>query len=131
VALDEDPATARAELEQAIARVCRDDPWLSDHPASVEWPGGQFASGRLEPGNPLRDNVSRAWVDAGGSRPRERGAPYGSDLRLYAGRGIPTLHLGPGDVRLAHSSQESVPIAQTVLAARALILTVLRSCGVA
>lgn len=131
VALDEDPAAARADLEQAIAEACADDPWLRDHPATVEWPGGQFASGRLEAGNPLRDMLATAWMDAGGSKPRERGAPYGSDLRLYADRGIPTAHLGPGDVRLAHSSRESVPISETVLAARALILTVLRTCGVA
>jgi acetylornithine deacetylase len=131
IALGEDPAAARAELEQAIADACAEDPWLREHPATVDWPGGQFASGRLDGADPLRDTVSRAWVNAGGALPRERGAPYGSDLRLYAGHGIPTLHLGPGDVRLAHSSQESVPISETILAARALILAVLRTCGVA
>lgn len=131
VALDEDPAEARAELERAIADACAADPWLCDHPATVQWPGGQFASGRLFAGEVLRHNVSAAWSDAGGSPLRERGAPYGSDLRLYAAAGIPTLHLGPGDVRLAHSSQESVPISETILATRALILTVLRTCGVA
>jgi acetylornithine deacetylase len=131
VALGEDPAAARAELERAITQACAADPWLREHPAVVDWPGGQFASGRLDPDDPLRDTMSRAWIDAGGTPPRERGAPYGSDLRLYAARGIPTLHLGPGDVRLAHSSQESVPISETILSARALILAVLRTCGVA
>ena len=131
LALGEDPAPARAQLEEAIAAACAADPWLHDHPATVEWPGGQFASGRLDPGNPLRDSVSAAWVDAGGAALRERGAPYGSDLRLYAAHGIPTLHLGPGDVRLAHSSRESVSIPEAILSARALILTALRTCGVA
>lgn len=135
VAIGEDPAAARAELERAIADACAADPWLRAHPAVVDWPGGQFASGQLGTGrfctaDSLRHSVCAAWVDAGGAPLRERGAPYGSDLRLYAGAGIPTLHVGPGDVRLAHSSHESVPISETILSARALILAVLRTCGV-
>ena len=39
------------------------------------------------------------------------GAPYGSDLRLYANAGIPTLQLGPGDLATAHSADEYVPLA--------------------
>ncbi len=131
VALDEDPAQARQELEDAVARVCLADPWLADHPATVTWWGGQFASGRLTVGHPLRGLVTDALVDAGGAAPRERGAPYGSDLRLYAGAGIPTLHFGPGDVRLAHSSTEQVSIAESVQTTRALVLAAIRHCGIA
>jgi acetylornithine deacetylase len=57
--------------------------------------------------------------------------PAGTDLRLYAAAGIPTLHLGPGDLRLAHAPRENVPIADVVHVARSLALTALRSCGVA
>ena len=60
----------------------------------------------------------------------EAAAPYGSDLRLYAGvGGIPTLHYGPGDVRLAHAPRESVPIAEVVQVARALALVAARRLG--
>jgi acetylornithine deacetylase len=38
------------------------------------------------------------------------GAPYGSDLRLFAAVGISMLHVGPGDVRLAHAPDEWVPV---------------------
>lgn len=129
VALDEDPADARRELEQSVAEACTADPWLREHPATVLWPGGQFASGRLAPGHPLRDLVAQSDSDANGTHPAERGAPYGSDLRLYAAAGIPTLHFGPGDVTLAHSAGERVSIAETVAVTRTLVLTVLRSCG--
>ncbi|NUT50694.1 MAG: M20/M25/M40 family metallo-hydrolase, partial [Saccharothrix sp.] len=88
VRLDEDPASARADLEQCVAEACAADPWLRAHPATVTWPGGQFASGRLAAGHPLADLVAVAHADVtGGPRPAERGAPYGSDLRLYAGAG--------------------------------------------
>ncbi|MCF3132525.1 ArgE/DapE family deacylase [Streptomyces olivochromogenes] len=131
VRLGEEPDAARAELERAVAEACAADPWLRDHPATVSWPGGQFASGRLPDGHPLRDVVRDACADANGwaARPRERGAPYGSDLRLYAGAGIPTLQFGPGDVRVAHSAQERVSVAEVVAVARALVLTVLRTVG--
>ncbi|MEV0183919.1 ArgE/DapE family deacylase [Streptomyces sp. NPDC050625] len=131
VRLDEDPAHARAELERCVAEACAADPWLRDHPATVTWPGGRFASGRLSQGHPLRDTVRDACTDANGwaSRPRERGAPYGSDLRLYAGAGIPTLQFGPEDVRVAHSAEERVSLSEVVGVARALVLTVLRTVG--
>jgi acetylornithine deacetylase len=131
VRLGEDPAAARAELEECVARACAADPWLSAHPAVVTWPGGQFACGRLPAGHPLRDAVATAHADAtGGPGPRERGAPYGSDLRLYAAEGIPTLQYGPGDVRLAHSAREGVSLADVTNVARALALTILRTVGI-
>jgi acetylornithine deacetylase len=73
--------------------------------------------------------VSGAHADVtAGPAPRERGAPYGSDLRLYAAAGVPTLQYGPGDVRLAHGPHESVPVAEVVAAAETLTLTLLRAC---
>jgi acetylornithine deacetylase len=130
VRLDEDPARARAELEACVAEACAGDPWLRDHPAAVSWPGGQFASGRLPAGHPLAAVVGDAHADVTGDpRPAERGAPYGSDLRLYAGAGIPTLQYGPGDVRLAHGPQEQVPVSEVVTVTRALVLATLRTVG--
>jgi acetylornithine deacetylase len=128
VRLDEDPAEARRALEEAVAAACATDAWLREHPATVSWPGGQFASGRLPAGDPLRDLVGHAHAAANRSAPpRERGAPYGSDLRLYSAAGIPTLQYGPGDVRLAHSPREMVPFSEVVAVARTLIVATLRA----
>ncbi|WP_307825135.1 ArgE/DapE family deacylase [Streptomyces sp. M2CJ-2] len=130
VLLDEDPAEARAALERCVAEACAADPWLRDHPATVTWPGGQFASGRLPEGHPLPDVVGAAHTDATGAPPpRLRGATYGSDLRHYTGAGIPTLQFGPGDIEVAHSPRERVSLRETVAVARTLALTVLRTVG--
>ncbi|MET9152278.1 ArgE/DapE family deacylase [Streptomyces griseoflavus] len=131
VRLGEDPAEARAALERCVAVACAADPWLRDHPATVSWPGGQFASGRLPEGHALADTVRAAHADAAddGSRPRLRGATYGSDLRHYADAGIPTLQYGPGDIAVAHSAREHVSLRETARVARALVLTVLRTVG--
>ncbi|MEP9363203.1 ArgE/DapE family deacylase [Nocardioides sp. CN2-186] len=131
VALGEDPAAARAELEEAVADAADADPWLRDHRPTVAWTGGQFASGEyVEADRALHDLVATAHADVTtGPRPRERGAPYGSDLRLYAGAGVPTLHYGPGDVRLAHGPEESVPIDELVAVTESLVLALVRACS--
>lgn len=130
VRLGEDPASAREEFERCVADACAADPWLRAHPVSVTWPGGQFASGRLPAGHPLPDVIRSAHADVvGGPAPRERGAPYGSDLRLYGGAGIPTVQYGPGDIRVAHSPREQVSVREVVAVARTLALTVLRTVG--
>ncbi len=131
VRLDEDPAGARAAFEAAVAAACERDPWLRDHPVRVTWWGGQFASGRLPDGHPLLPMMQDAWADATGrARPAPRGVPYGSDLRLYAAAGVPTLHLGPGDVRRAHTGGEYVPLDEVEEVAGALALAAMRFCGV-
>jgi acetylornithine deacetylase len=130
VRLGEDPADARAAFERCVAEACAADPWLRNHPATVTWPGGRFAGGRLPAGHPLTDVLRTAHADTtGGPALRERGAPYGSDLRLYAAEGIPTLQYGPGDVRVAHSPREQVSLREVVQVTRALVVAVLRVVG--
>ena len=130
VALDETPAQARAALEAAVAAACSADPWLRGHPATVEWWGGQFASGRSDDPDLLERIVRAHHLAAPGSRPPETyGAPYGSDLRLLAPH-LPTVQFGPGDTRDAHAPDEAVPAAQLHEATRTIALLYLAHCGV-
>jgi acetylornithine deacetylase len=129
VQLGENPDAAKTALERAVAEIARTDPWLADNPPIVTWPGGQFASGRLDSGHPLIDQVSASITDLGESRPVRAAAPYGSDLRLYSGLGgIPTLHYGPGDVRFAHAPREQVALDELIRVTRSLLLLTLRQC---
>lgn len=132
VILDEDPDDARTAMAEAVATACAGDPWLRDHPATVEWVGGQFSSGRLPSAHPLLGELQGAAVAATGrSTPVPSAGPWGSDLRLYVGiGGIPTLHYGPGDVKHAHAPREQVAIADVVAIARTLALLAMRRCGV-
>ena len=131
VRLDESPQHARAALEYAVASVSAADPWLRDHPPTLTWSGGQFASGRLDERDPLIEQMRSAISDAEtGRQAPTAAAPYGSDLRLYLGiGGIPSLHYGPGDVRFAHAPREQVPLKEVHAAAAALALLVARRCG--
>jgi acetylornithine deacetylase len=130
VRLGEPVEEARAVLEERVAKLCAADAWLAEHPVRLAWTGGAFASGELPPGHPLLPAVRSAVADAGGpDAAPERAVPAGTDLRLYAAAGIPTLHYGPGDLHLAHGPQERVPVAELTTTARALALLALRSCG--
>ena len=126
VRLGEDPELARRELQDAIATACAADPWLARHPATVEWYGGQFASGRLPAGHPLLSGVAAAHAALTGTAPAVCGAPYGSDLRLLTAAGIPTVQYGPGEVRHAHAVDEQVLVGDLVRVTEVLILTIMR-----
>jgi acetylornithine deacetylase len=126
VRLDEDPAQARAALEARLAAACADHPFLRAHPVEVTWPGGQFAPGRTAGGAHLRRAVTSAQADLTGTEPRERGVPYGSDLRLYAAEGVPTLHYGPGDVVHAHGYDEHVDLTELTAVTRVLAVATVR-----
>lgn len=130
VQLGEDPAAARASFESRVEAICASDPWLRDNPATVTWPGGQFASGRLRDDHPFIDEVEAAIIDlSGGPNPLRSAAPYGSDLRLYSDiGGIPSLHFGPGDVRFAHAPREQVNLKELVSVTQALLVLAIRRC---
>ena len=131
VAVDEPVGAARAAFEAAVAEACAGDPWLRNHPVTVEWWGGQFAPGRLPAGSDLLHRVRRVHRQVTGRPVRAVwGATYGSDLRLLTAAGVPTLHYGPGDARLAHGPDERVPVDEVLTAARTLAALALDHCGV-
>jgi acetylornithine deacetylase len=129
VALGESVDDARAEFVNAIADVCSQDAWLKDHPVEVEWWGGQFAPGLTPSDSEIVQAVRRAHQQVSTHEQQLWGSPYGSDLRLLTGiGGIPTVHYGPGDARLAHAPNECVNIEEVLTATRALALVALEHC---
>ena len=132
IAVGEDVEVARRVFEAAVARAAAADPWLAAHPPEVEWWGGRF-----DPAVTALDDPVVAAVAAAASAVLDAPAPvegvtYGSDMRLLANvGGIPTVLFGPGDVRVAHMPDEHVAVADLEAAARTLVLTALRFCGVA
>ena len=130
VLLDEELSAARSAFEQTVANACKQDPWLNDHPVTVTWQGGIFASGRIDLAHPLVQEITDAIRTVENRNVSLGAAPHGSDLRLYAGiGGIPTLHYGPGDVRLAHGPREQVDIIELIRTTRSLALLAARRCG--
>lgn len=121
-------ADARTDFESAVAEAVDPQGWLRTHPVRVSWPGGVFAPGVSPAGHPLLGDVRAVAAAVGFARPQVRGAPYGSDLRLYTGRGIPTLQFGPGDLGDAHAAEESVNLADVLRCAQAYAVLAHRAC---
>jgi acetylornithine deacetylase len=131
-AVGEPIAEVRRQLEEAVAGAAAADTWLAAHPPRVEWIGGVWESAETPADHPLVRLLGRG-VEAATGRPAAlRGAPYGSDLRLFTNDfKIPGVLFGPGDIRQAHFTDEHVPIAEVEAAALALAVTVAEFCGVA
>lgn len=119
--------SAMGEFELAVAAAGDRDPWLCEHPVRISWPGGRFGAGRLPEGHPLLDDVRAAVAEVRGVTPEVVGAPYGSDLRLYAAAGVPTLQYGPGRVEHAHAVDEQVEMADVLACARVYALLAVRA----
>lgn len=114
-------ADAADELRAVIASACAADPWLRDHPATLEIPGGRFSSAEVSSEHPLPVGLAAAAELVLGRRPPFVGVPYGSDMRLLVHEGAtPTVMFGPGDVRVAHAADEHVDLAEVVACARVL-----------
>jgi acetylornithine deacetylase len=127
VAMGEDSAAVRRQFEQTMQNLAETDPWLRDHPLEIAWSGGQFDSGEIPMDHPLVKLCQQCMLDLTGLEPEIKGAPYGSDLRLFVNLGgIPALLFGPGDVNVAHTPDEHVRVQEVILAARAYILAAIR-----
>ncbi|MFN2315349.1 MAG: ArgE/DapE family deacylase [Gemmatimonadales bacterium] len=132
VGIGEDLDAARAELEDAVETAAAEDDWLVDHPPVVEWWGARFEPAAIAADHPLVTMLSSALESVTREVPVIRGMPYGADMHLLVNQGkVPTVLFGPGDVRVAHAPDEFVPIAELEVATRALVVAILRYCGVA
>ncbi len=130
IGVGEDPAVARAELEQTVAAAAAQDPWLRDHPPTLEWWGGRFDPASTPMDSPVVQTLAACDQAVRGTPATFEGMTYGADMRLLVNvGGIPTVLYGPGDVRDAHRPNESVAIADLQTATRVLALTALRFCG--
>jgi acetylornithine deacetylase len=123
---------AEADLRACIAAACRADDWLREHPASLEITGGRFSSARVRSDHPLPVALADAAESVLGRRPSAIGAPYGADMRLLVNEGgTPTVMFGPGNVVVAHSADEFVPLDQVADCARVLAAWIVRELGAA
>jgi acetylornithine deacetylase len=127
VRLGQTPAEAAADLRRAIDAANAADPFLREHPATLEIVGGQFGSGRVPSDHPLPVGLAETVAAVTGGEPALLGEPYGADMRLFINDGAtPCVIFGPGDVKVAHSADEHVPLAEVEACARVLAAWVVR-----
>ena len=127
VRLGQTAASAEAELRAVITAACAADEFLRDHPATIEITGGRFGSARIPSDHPLPAGLGDVVEGVTGRRPSLIGEPYGADMQMFVNvGGTPCVIFGPGDVRVAHSADEHVPLAEVETCARVLAAWVRR-----
>ena len=121
VKLGQTPDDAAADLRRAIDAANAADPFLRDHPATVEIVGARFGSARVPADHLLPVGLAAVTEAVTGRRPALLGEPYGADMRLFVNVGnTPCVIFGPGDVKVAHSADEHVRLDQVETCARVL-----------
>jgi acetylornithine deacetylase len=101
---------ARRGLDELAAR----------HGIELSWTGGQFAPADTDAQHPFIRAVAAAAAEELGAEPPLTGATYGSDMRLWAERGIPCAMLGTSGIERAHGVDERVAEDEVVRVARIL-----------
>lgn len=120
------------QAEERIAAVAAVDPWMKDHPPTVEWFGGQFASAEISPDAPIVRAVRAAHETVTGSEPEIIAYSAGTDMRLFTEIGhIPTCVYGAGNVSLAHQPEEYIRIPDLLTSIEVLTRLIIDWCEVA
>jgi acetylornithine deacetylase len=115
------------DLQRCIDDANESDPFLRDHPATVELTGGKFSSSRIPANHPLPVGLAAVAKAVLGHEPPMTGEPYGADMRLLVNEGsTPTVIFGPGDKRVAHSADEWVSVDDVAACARTLAAWLVR-----
>jgi acetylornithine deacetylase len=114
----EDCDTARHEFETVVRSTAEGDDWLTEHPVTVEWFEGQFEPGETASDAAILKELEACHHGLLGSQPKTHGVSYGSDLRLFTRYAeMPAVLYGPGDVAVAHTANEWLPLDELVHAA--------------
>jgi acetylornithine deacetylase len=118
------------EFVDWISRAAAADPWLAAHPPRIDWLVGGVPPAEVPADHPIVETALSAARSVG-----RRSVLAGLDnwhdgATLTVEAGIAAIGLGPGDIHLAHTTSESVPVADLVACAQAIALTAIRFCGV-
>jgi len=130
LAPDEGIGEAREVFQEALDRVGKADSWFKDHPPELAWWGGTFMPARISVEDPIIAEIQGALRTLGAGEVGLKGVTFGSDMRLLVQEAsTPSVLFGPGDIRMAHASDEFVSINELETTAKTLALTALRFCG--
>lgn len=126
----EDLETFRQEFVAAVERAADADEWLRRERPRVEWFSGQFAPAEVAHDSPLVQAIVGAHAAVTREAARLDAATYGADMRHFLIFGAtPCVMYGAGDVRLAHFTDESVPLEDVVTATKTVAVAIAQWCG--
>ena len=130
---DDTCASTKDEITRRLELAAQLDPWLREHPPTIEWKL-EWEPYRLAPDHAVLPALAQAHERAAeGTKLAgpavQRGFGGVCDVTWYDRAGIPSVIYGPGDLRLAHASNEWVDVDEVVTSCKAFALLALDWCG--
>ena len=116
------------EFSDWILQATAADPWLAAHPPQIEWLVGGVPPAEVPLDDPIVSTALGAARAVG--RASELGGleNWHDGATLIVEAGIPSICLGPGDINVAHTVDEFVPVVDLVACAQAIAVTAMRYC---
>lgn len=119
----------RQRFKEYIERVAKTDPWLREHPPTVEWFGLWFESCMTDPNHPIVGLIQRNCKEMVNVVPFPMGGG-GSDLRcLVKYANTPSVVFGGGTGDGAHGVDEYLDIDSLINSTKVLALTIFDWCA--
>jgi len=120
---------AQREVEEWVGAVAAADPWLAENPPSWKWID-DCPPAEVPADHGIVTGTLQAAADLG-RQGRVTGLDSWHDAATYTLLGgTPTISFGPGQLLIAHSVDEYVPVDDLVDHAAAVALVLMRWCGV-
>lgn len=120
----------RREIEEHIDRFAQTDSWLRENPPEIDWGASCWPPYDVPVDAPICTSVAAAYEAAVGESAKFYGFAAASDASFLNQAGIPTVVMGPGDLRVAHAPNEYVEIEELIDAAKIYALSIVEWCGI-
>jgi acetylornithine deacetylase len=132
VAPNETLNEARKEMEEVLNKLRESDPWFMEHAPVIEWFGGTWLPGNLDPNHGLMEAISHSFTKIKGSQPQIEASPWGTDGGILSNIGhTPVVVFGPGVTKAAHDTNEYIILDDVFDTAEIIASTLLDWCGIA
>jgi succinyl-diaminopimelate desuccinylase len=121
----ETPKDVEDELRTELVKIAKDDPQFR---FKLELYNSQPAS-ETDLSEEIVETAKKAIKEIVNSEPRVEGMPATTEMSHFVKAGIPTIILGCGDIKMAHTINESLPVQQIIDVAKIYATIMLRYLG--
>lgn len=118
------------EINQQIQRFIRMDSWLQDNPPMLDWNNYWWPPYDLSVDSPICITAKEAYQQLFQRNVEPVGFMGVDDASFLNSAGIPTITMGPGSTRDAHTANEHIEIAELMDAAKLYAMTIVEWSGV-
>jgi len=117
-------------LEEQIKEATISDPWMRKNPPKVEFPSLLIEPSEIDTKHPFISSVKKSYREVMNEDSVISGFPAGCDMRLLVNyASTPTIILGPGSLKQAHSTDEFISKKELLLSTRVYAFSILDWCS--